>query len=555
MRFLVLSIFLFLSLTVLADDGLKLASLPVSHPKNLALLTEKFEASLPERTDSAYHYARLLEKYARQYNLTFQLAQSQHWLGRVFFAEAAFNQSLDYLLKAERIWEQDKKENSYSLAINSNWLGQVYYYLRQPEKALSRYRTALAYFTASGSNTHIARTYGHLGHYYEKKGQYDSAIYYQKQALGLLQDKSEWKARSIILENTGSIYEDLMAYDTARHYFQQALDLTLSHGGPAEAIHLYNNLGDVHYKTHRYDSAYYYTAKATDLAFKHQDKYQLRSALRDLGQLQASLGQYPEAYASLDSSVGLYKEIYSEEGLRQMARLHTIYETDRKSREIQLLEKDKRIQRLIMGLSGMGFGVALLLGFTVVKRQRRKLRANRHTITKNKELYEARQKLMEAELVNAHLSEEQLKTELENQRQALTAHTLHLIRKNHLLQELKEGLQQVPTRDAREIRKHLKNLNRQIDQSFTEDKDWEDFRKMFEQVHHSFFDHLQQRFPDLTQAELRLSALIKMHLGTKDTAAMLGISPDSLRIARYRLRKKLQLEKGQKLDAFVQGIG
>lgn len=515
-------------------------------------LLQKVEHYLPSQTDSAYLYVRQIEELADTQDNPPLLARSYHLLGRIFFNEAAFDRSLSCFLQADKLWEEEGDE--YWQARNRNGLGQVYYFLQQPEAALRQYQQALLHFMALNDTAGIAETHGHLGHYYEKQGIYDSALYYQEQALELLKRLPAWQATTAILDNIGSIYEDLQAYDTAQWYFARALEITLQHEGQSQAISLYNNLGDVYFKTGSYDSARIYTMKALGLARQYGDKYQLRSALRDLSQLQAAEGDYSAAYASLDSSVALYKEIFSEEGMKQMARLQTIYETERKNREIQLLEKDQRINRLMLGLSGIGLAVTLLLGVTVAKKQRRKLRANREVMTRNQELFDAQQKLMEVELHNTQLSKKQLTLEVEKQRQGLTAHTLHLIKKNQLLQELKECIQTVPTRDPKEARKHLKGLGKKIDQSFTEDTDWEDFRKMFEQVHHSFFDNLKKINPNLTQAELRLSALIKMHLNTKDMAAMLGVGYDSLRIARYRLRKKLELVRKQKLDEFIQSV-
>ena len=62
-----------------------------------------------------------------------------------------------------------------------------------------------------------------------------------------------------------------------------------------------------------------------------------------------------------------------------------------------------------------------------------------------------------------------------------------------------------------------------------------------------FFDRIKLQCPNLTSAELRLCSLIRLNLNSKDIATILAISPDSLRIARYRLRKKLGLEKGDNL--------
>jgi DNA-binding CsgD family transcriptional regulator len=93
-----------------------------------------------------------------------------------------------------------------------------------------------------------------------------------------------------------------------------------------------------------------------------------------------------------------------------------------------------------------------------------------------------------------------------------------------------------------------------IDHNFTHDKEWDDFRQVFEKVHTHFFEKLSQRSPDLTPAELRLAALFRLNMSSKDMAATLGISQDSLRIARYRLKKKLQLPEEENLIHYLLGL-
>ena len=70
------------------------------------------------------------------------------------------------------------------------------------------------------------------------------------------------------------------------------------------------------------------------------------------------------------------------------------------------------------------------------------------------------------------------------------------------------------------------------------DESWNEFRNLYQQVYPGFFSELQQRYPDLSPAETRVLSLCKLQLSSKEMALMQGISQESLRKARYRLRKK-----------------
>ncbi|MEG2666949.1 MAG: helix-turn-helix transcriptional regulator, partial [Bacteroidales bacterium] len=73
------------------------------------------------------------------------------------------------------------------------------------------------------------------------------------------------------------------------------------------------------------------------------------------------------------------------------------------------------------------------------------------------------------------------------------------------------------------------------------DESWKEFELRFEEVHTDFFKKLNDRFPDLTQNDKRLCAYLRLNISTKDIANLLYLSVAGVESARYRLRKKLNI--------------
>jgi DNA-binding CsgD family transcriptional regulator len=119
------------------------------------------------------------------------------------------------------------------------------------------------------------------------------------------------------------------------------------------------------------------------------------------------------------------------------------------------------------------------------------------------------------------------------------------------MEELKENISELKKTSDAAVSKQLNNLDKLVDSRLNIDKDWEDFRMHFEQVHQDFFKLLKEQCPDLSSGELKLCALIKLNMNMKETAAILGISSESVKTARYRLRKKLQLSHEENLIDFI----
>lgn len=83
---------------------------------------------------------------------------------------------------------------------------------------------------------------------------------------------------------------------------------------------------------------------------------------------------------------------------------------------------------------------------------------------------------------------------------------------------------------------------------------WQHFEVAFENVHADFRKTLMARFPQLTPGEIRLCTLIKLGLNTKDMASLLYLSPESIKVSRSRLRKKLQLPNEANLQNFFDSV-
>ncbi len=86
----------------------------------------------------------------------------------------------------------------------------------------------------------------------------------------------------------------------------------------------------------------------------------------------------------------------------------------------------------------------------------------------------------------------------------------------------------------------LFNLEALLESVILTEKDWQQFKFLFEQVYPDFFENLKKKYTDLTPAEIRLLALLKLDISTKQIAYMLGVSMETIRKSRYRLRKKLE---------------
>jgi tetratricopeptide (TPR) repeat protein len=463
-------------------------------------------------------------------------------MGQICFHLGHYPQSLDYHLQAGDIFRQQGKKELQ--ADNLNDIGLLYYYNKQRPLARHQYEAALAIYSSLQDKGGIAATYGKIGHLYEKQQQYDSAFFYQRQALSQYQQIDNKKGTAKIYENLGSIYEDLASYDSAYYYFDKAL---LLNDQPAARIEVLNNLGDILRKTGRYQEGIVQTRRALMLALQTNEHHQLSGAYRDIAKAYHLQGMHDSAYIYLELSRRYLLDIYSDENSKQVALLQTVYDIEKKNIEIERLINTRKTTRITTIAIIVVVLLLVVLGLLIISRQRLKI--------KNERMESLQQRHnMEAVLESKQVQEGKLKEELEVRSRELTTHTLHIIQKNQLLEDLRNRLDELVKDDKRDQKKQLKQLLQQINSNFNHDEYWVEFRNIFEQVHQSFFTNLKKYCDSLTANDLRLVALLKMNLGSTDIAMLLGISQDSLRVVRYRLRKKLNLSQGESLTGFLQSL-
>ncbi|MAD32037.1 MAG: hypothetical protein CL854_07470, partial [Cryomorphaceae bacterium] len=65
---------------------------------------------------------------------------------------------------------------------------------------------------------------------------------------------------------------------------------------------------------------------------------------------------------------------------------------------------------------------------------------------------------------------------------------------------------------------------------------------------------LIKQFPKLTKGEVRLCYLIRQKMSNKEIATVLNVSPAAIEKAKYRLKKKIALDKEDALDEYIQGL-
>jgi tetratricopeptide (TPR) repeat protein len=469
-------------------------------------------------------------------------------MGQICYNQGHYAQALDFYLHADKVLSVVKDKNL--LAQNYGEMGVLYYYNKQPGKSREMYNKALLIYRQTDNQKGQAEIFGNIGHLYEKSKQYDSAFYYQHLALENYTRVNYKQGAAKIYENLGSIYEDLTKYDSAYTSFNHSLQLYKEERNEIASIEVLNNLGDILRKTGKYAESVSQSRKAMELARQTGNGYQLAACSKDLGKAYELMNRMDSAYYYAELSRKYSLEVYSKDGVNQTAFLQVLYDINKKSDEINRLNNIRKINRIITAAVVVVVLLLIVLAVVIFSRQRLKIKDQRALARQS----EAEHHLMQLQLKNQQLEESSLKQQLDVKSRELSTHTLNLIKNNQLLEQLRSTLQAMVKEDKRDQKKQMQQIILQINESFNHEQHWKEFTTAFEQVHQQFFDNIKKHSSELTSADMRLIALLRINLDSADIATLLNISTDSLRVSRYRLRKKLNMPQGDNLTAFIQSL-
>ena len=148
--------------------------------------------------------------------------------------------------------------------------------------------------------------------------------------------------------------------------------------------------------------------------------------------------------------------------------------------------------------------------------------------------------------------------ELKSKSQELANVMLHHLNKNEILTDIKHDLKKISmdlqNKDESNAMRKIILLQGKLTRNIEQEVDWKQFEENFDIVHDRFLRKLSERYPWLNKNERKLCVYIHMGLLTKEIAPLMNLSTRGVEMLRYRMRKKMELERADDLEGFFQTL-
>ncbi|WP_167960462.1 tetratricopeptide repeat protein [Saonia flava] len=459
-------------------------------------------------------------------------------IGFNYYEMGNFPKAMEYYNKALRTMDTiDIK--SYHKADTHRNIGYLQTVQERYDDALNSFQLAMKVYEETDDHLYQATTWLDMGDVYAEKKDHSKSIKFYNKGLDL---GSKYKFPTIMVyaySGLGNAYKELGEITKAIPYLEKCLTTNLADISQINRITYNYNLGHAYTLNNQLQKALNHLNEAVFLGDSMKISKRLKDALYFRSKLHEKKGELNKAILDLQRSVTINDSIFSLEKAKQVDKLQTLYETEKKEAEIAIqqeeiktLNEKAKVDKLTKGLYAGGMFTFLTVSGLLYFGFKQRMKKNRIAREKQEEIY---------------------KQEIEHKKKELASQTLHLVQKSTFIQELKENLEKLkssPDKFKVEFRRIVMLLKKQS----AEDKDWEVFKTYFSEVHNDFDQKLKTLYEDISEKEIRLAAFLRMNLTTKEIAATLNVLPDSILKSKYRLKKKLGLDKETDLNQFLNAL-
>jgi len=480
------------------------------------------------------------------------------------FKNAAHQETIRQSEKIIEIINSRKKEFSH------NPVGEVYYRLANANGILGKTDTAISFYKKiiflredDHDKLHKASMINNAGMIWSEIGEPDSAMVYFQYALDIVKEFPDSTMfvmfEGSILDNIATIYEErgefdktipihennILRYENTDDYFRW-INSGISLMNAEREMRNYPRVNLLYEQ---------FSPIIDTLTYPHYQTNNL-NMFKVFSRYFSEIGDFINAYTwhvkatRLSDSVTIKDNLLRDRTAKQLTLLKNKQFELQLQEEILGREKEKKLARL-------GLWIIILMTFCIIftlfsfysyYKQRLQFQAKRNKLN----------------ITNLLLTEERLKTneqekrlveiKLKNKKKDLAEMAISLLQKKEWALELNQHLLIIESSKGNKRKRELIKLKDNVRRQIYVNKQTDLLRENIDLLSAEYYEKLSVEFPALTKTEMKLCSFTRLKLTIAQVADLQNIDTASVVVARYRLKKKLGLEKNQNLDEFLQSF-
>lgn len=472
----------------------------------------------------------------------------------------------DVIKKFQEILAFSKSKNRKELEL---WVKMNYafylYHFRKMENAMPLIVDLMGEMERRTFNEFLdpGISYTLIGFYLQTSHDYESALFYLKQALRVVRGREDLAA--MLYDNIGKIYFDLGRPKVAADYFKNAMSWAVQQNDEVRQAKIYGNQSQVLMAREDFAGAIRLLQKDLELSYKNGAKQNMMFALTALARAYIATGQREEATISLNRALAIARtnanfrsseiqllqlkvKVAGErsnvaEELEIWRRIDVLRDslkhTDgddvirqmrwqvQKSRYLAALERENAMRataRIRIITFTVIISALIIIAFLIIRNYRKRIRL--------------RQVQHESTLLTFKLDKLLSEQALQQTQHQLKSYIRYFNEKNKQIEFLKKKIEELEADTSEENLKRKQELYKLLESHLMTDENWFEFKKAFMMEFPNYYEYLVGNFTDLTESNLRIICLVKLGLSSHEIAQLLGITLGAVKKAKGRLQKK-----------------
>lgn len=307
----------------------------------------------------------------------------------------------------------------------------------------------------------------------------------------------------------------------------------------------YSNIAVAYKKLEKLDTAIAYFDRAIAIALQEDYHDSLRKYYLERSRIYNKKKDYKKAFEDYRYSIRYRDSVRNLENIQKIAEAKTALEYQMKQqmdsirveKEMAELSHIAERESLTKKLLFILFLIACLAGVGIWK------------------YFQNKKKLVDSELEREKLNGKLLEKELKITQDAANM----VVQENHIKTEVKETIVHelkhiLPVTKDPSANKAVSGLIKKLNQQLRLEKEKMTDGMEVRKANQVFEQKLISLFPELTKNERKLCSLIRMELSVKEISQMNNMSIDAIKSMRYRIRKKMGLDRKEELTQVLKSV-
>ncbi|BDD02665.1 hypothetical protein AUTU_01480 [Aureibacter tunicatorum] len=401
--------------------------------------------------------------------------------------------------------------------------------------------SALSSYKKANYDIGLSAIYNAIAMNYKDLEKYDSSLVYYKKSLSHFPDTSTYKRKmnfAALNNNIGNLFLIEEMPDSAYSYIIASNNIYRQINNYLDIIHSNNNLARYYAQIGNKDMAIETYLKNPPLVKESKYRNLLLPTYRGLSDIYEKGNETKKALKFLKLYNQINDSIYHQNKLKNIEdKLHE-EELEKRSYQYELLLlKNKMENRQKIGL-----GIFLLLSSAIMGAI---MKNQKKTIKKKKLIIELEKSLAKEQLATKELKKNELEFQLKFEKDKFVKAQSIYQEQISIYNTLNEKINALKNEEGYLRVKQIKELQNWINHSINSLTKNDQMNQKLEELEDSFTFKIEQNFPNLNENERKLLGLVKMDLSNKEIATIQNTSVKAIEMKKYRLRKKIGLEKNQ----------